>query len=221
VDTKKLHETITSREPGLWLIQNSGLKPELVDYGAMERMERPWPASVWLMCHTITSEWWAMSGTVTLCPELAYQYTVLQAAVQGRTGGGVAWSFGPHPGGRWELGIRSFCSRLGELMDRSGPSVFGTHPSKAFITRDRTPLTGLTFAATESTDGRTTYVHVFLPKKESSLKLPAPADRRRFASARLLNGRHKVTLDQTDSGITLTLTSPDVWDEVDTIIELK
>jgi alpha-L-fucosidase len=95
VDTKRLHETITSRKPDAWLIQNSGLRPELVDYGALERMDKPYPASTWLMCHTPAFEWWAMQGTVTFCPELAYRYTVLQAAVNGRTGGGVAWEYPP------------------------------------------------------------------------------------------------------------------------------
>jgi hypothetical protein len=221
VDTKRLHETITSRKPDAWLIQNSGLRPELVDYGALERMDKPYPASTWLMCHTPAFEWWAMQGTVTFCPELAYRYTVLQAAVNGRTGGGVAWSFGPHPGGRWELGIPSFCDRLGRLMDASGPSVVGTRPSKAFVTPDKTPLTGLKYAATESADGKATYLHVFMPQRGTTLSLPAPADGRTFTSARMVNGRHTVSLAQSASGITLILDSAAGWDEVDTIIELR
>ncbi len=187
---------------------------------ARERMETPYPATTWMMCHTIAYEWWALSGKVTFCPELAYQYSVLQAAVQGATGGGVAWSFGPHPGGRWELGVRSFCVRLGEMVKKAGPSLFGTRPGKAFITKDGTPLIGLNFAATESADGKKTYVHLFKPPKGATFKLPLPADGRHFTSARILNGRHKIRINQSESGIVLTVKSPGRWDDVDTIIEL-
>ncbi|MCX6225333.1 MAG: alpha-L-fucosidase [Bacteroidia bacterium] len=221
VDAARLRKTITARMPDAWLIQNSGLNPALVDYAARERMETPYHATTWMMCHTITYEWWALSGTVTFCPELAYQYTVLQAAVQGATGGGVAWSFGPHPGGRWELGVRSFCVRLGEMVKKAGPSLFGTRPGKAFITKDGTPLIGLTYAATESADGKKTYVHLFKPPKGNTFSLPLTADGRRFTSARLIGKRDRVRLNQNETGIIITVKSPAVWDDVDTIIELR
>ena len=221
VDTERLKKTITARMPDAWRIQNSGLNPKLVDYAARERMETPYPATTWMMCHTIAYEWWALSGTVTFCPELAYQYTVLQAAVQGATGGGVAWSFGPHPGGRWELGVRSFCDRLGALVKKAGPSLIGSKPGQAFITKDGTPLIGLTFAATESSDGKKTFVHLFKPPKGNTYTLPLPADGRRFNAARIIGKRGRVGLDQNQTGIIITVKSPDVWDDVDTIIELR
>lgn len=221
VDAARLRKTITARMPDAWLIQNSGLNPALVDYAARERMEAPYPATTWMMCHTIAYEWWALSGTVTFCPELAYQYTVLQAAVQGTTGGGVAWSFGPHPGGRWELGVRSFCDRLGTLVKTAGPSLFGTVPGKAFITKDGTPLIGLNYCSTESADGKITYVHLFKPPKGNTFTLPQPADGRRFTSARIRNGRHKIKIIPSESGILLTVKSTGWWDDVDTIIELR
>jgi hypothetical protein len=221
VDAARLRKTITGRMPDAWLIQNSGLRPECVDYAARERMEPPYPSTTWMMCHTIAYEWWAMQGTVTLCPELAYQYTVLQAATEGGTGGGAAWSFGPHPGGRWELGVRSFCDRLGALAGMAGPSLFGTRPSRAFITPDGTPLTGLSYAATESADGKKTFVHLFKPPTGTSLTLPLPADGRRFISAGILNRNSSIQLSQNPSGITVTVDSPDTWDDVDTIIVLS
>jgi hypothetical protein len=156
-----------------------------VDYAALEMARHPYPATNWLRCQTPTNGWWAQYGTITFCPELAYRYTVLQAAVKDRMGGGITWSFGPHPGGRWELGVRSFCDRLGKLIDKTGSSLFGTCPSKAYITLDQTPLIGLQFAATESADGSKTFVHLFMPPKGRSFKLPAPADGRRFSSARI------------------------------------
>ena len=221
VDAPRVRKTIIERMPDSWLIQNSGLNPDCVDYGARERMTRPYPASTWLMCHTITDEWWAMSGTVSFCPELAYQYTVLQASVDGKDGGGVSWSFGPHPGGRWELGVRSFCIRLGELIDQAGPSLFATRPSKSFITPDKISLIGLSYVATESIDGNKTFVHLLVPPKGNELILPKPDNNKKFTSARLLNKKEKINMTQNDTGITLTVNSSDIWDDVDTIIELK
>ena len=54
-----------------------------------------------------------------------------------------------------------------------------------------------------------------------TLALPAPADGRRFASARLLVGGHAVGLHQTDSGLVLELTGRDAWDPVNTVIALQ
>ena len=220
VDAPRLRKTILDRQPGAWLIQNSGLNRACVDYGARERMEPPYPPTTWLRCQTITEEWWAKRATVQWCPELAYRYTILQAAVTGRMGGGVAWSFGPHPGGRWELGVRSFCQRLGVLVDRAGVSLFQTRPSKAYVVQDQ-PLVGLPYAATESPDGKQTFLHLFLPPKDRRFQLPVPADGRRFSSARLLDSGRKISLLQTDTGVRLTLDPADHWDDVDTIIVLE
>ncbi|MCX6924425.1 MAG: alpha-L-fucosidase [Verrucomicrobia bacterium] len=221
VDAPRLRKTILDRQPAAWLIQNSGLNRACADYGALERMEPPYPATTWLRCQTITDEWWAKRATVHWCPELAYRYTILQAAVTGRMGGGVAWSFGSHPGGRWELGVPSFCQRLGALVDRAGLSLFGTRPSRAYVVKDQQALQGLAYVATESSDGKRTFVHLFLPPRERSFQLPAPADGRRFSSARLLDSGRKVSLLQTDTAVGLTLDPADHWDDVDTIAVLE
>jgi hypothetical protein len=184
-------------------------------------LESPYPAANWAVYKPITGEWWALKNSVTFCPELAYRYTVLQASVKERQGGGVGWSVGPYPGGKWEIGVPSFCERLGALMDKSGSSVFGTLPSKAYVTLNKQALVGLAYAATESIDGKKTFVHQFLPPKTQKLELPAPADGRKFSSARLLVNNHKVDLQQTENAVILTLNKSDRWDDVDTIIELK
>lgn len=221
VDAARLRKTILSRQPGAWLVQNSGLDPACVDYGSFEAVEHPYPAANWAVYKPITGLWWAMKNAVVFCPELAYRYTILQASVRDRQGGGVGWSFGPHPGGRWETGIRSFCERLGALIDKAGPSLFGTRPSKAYITLNKQALIGLAYVATESVDGKKTYLHQFLPPRTQKLELPAPADGRKFSSAHLLNNNQKVDLQQTDNSITLTLKQGDHWDDVDTIIVLE
>jgi len=50
VDAARLPKTILDRQPGAWLIQNSGLNRACVDYGARERMEPPYPSTAWLRC---------------------------------------------------------------------------------------------------------------------------------------------------------------------------
>jgi hypothetical protein len=221
VDGARLRKTILSRQPGAWLLQNSGLDSTCVDYGSFEALEHPYPAANWAVYKPITGLWWATKSSVVFCPELAYRFTILQASVKGRQGGGVGWSFGPHPGGRWETGVRTFCERLGALIDKTGPSLFGTRPSKAYVTLDKQPLVGLAYVATESAEGKTTYLHLFLPPRTKILKLPAPADGRKFTSARLLSNNHDVDLQLTDNAVILSLKEGDTWDDVDTIILLE
>jgi len=220
LDVPRLGTYLRSAKTDAWLIQNSGLNPSIADYGALERMKHPFPASDWLRCQTITNEWWAMSASVSICPELAYQYTVLQAAVSNRKGGGVAWAFGPHPGGRWETGVRTFSKRLGELVSHAGNSLFNTSPSTTIITKDKTALVGLLYVATQSRKGDLTYLHVLKPPKETSIRIPPPADGRKFSSARLYGGE-VLDFRQDETGITITVNSTDVWDDVDTIIEMR
>lgn len=221
LDLPRLRKTFLSRQPGTWLLQNGGRNPVCNDYGAHETLDSPYPAANWAVYKPITGEWWALKNSVTFCPELAYRYTVLQASVKERQGGGVGWSFGPYPGGKWEVGVPSFCERLGKLIDKSGPSIYGTRPGKAWVTLNKQPLVGLAYVSTESVDGKKTYLHQFLPPKTQTLVLPAPADGRKFTSARLIINNHKVDLQQTDSSVTLTLKDGDRWDDVDTIIALQ
>ena len=221
LDLPRLRKTFLSRQPGTWLLQNGGLNRVFNDYGAFETLDAPYPAANWAVYKPITGEWWALKNSVLFCPELAYRYTVLQSSVRDRQGGGVGWSFGPYPGGKWEVGVTSFCERLGELIDKSGPSIFGTRPGKAYLTLNKQPLVGLSYVSTESIDGKKTYLHQFLPQKTKKLELPAPADGRTFSSAKLLSNNHKVELQQTDSSVILTLIPGDQWDDVDTIIVLE
>ena len=221
VDGARLRTTILSRQPGAWLIQNGGLNRTVNDFGAYETLDPPYRGANWAVNKPITGEWWALTNSVILCPELAYRYTVLQASLKDRQGGGVGWSFGPHPGGHWELGVRSFCERLGTLVDKAGPSLFDTRPSQSFVTTNRAPLIGLAYVATESRDGKKTYLHAFLPPQTPTLELPAPANGHRFTAAHLLANHHRVDLQVNTNSIHLTLGRRDRWDDTDTIIVLE
>jgi len=222
VDAARLRKTIIDRYPESWIIQNSGYNPLLADFSAKEDyMIAPFPATSWVRCQRISGEWWAKVNNVMFNPEMAYRYTMLQAAVTNRMGGGSCWSFGPHPGGRWEPGVRSFCKDLGNFIDRAGESLFGTRPGRSYITKEGQPLLGTQFVATESPDGKKTYLHVFLPPQGQRLELPLPADKRRFNSAQLFPNNHKIDLEQTENAVYLTLKSADRWEDLDTIIILE
>jgi hypothetical protein len=222
LDAARLRQTIKEYDPELWIIQNAGLNPLCADFAGREDwMKYPFPATSWLRAQIISGGWWSgKNGNVVFNPEFAYRYTILQAAVADRLGGGVAWSFGPYPGGRWELGVRPFCKDLGVLLDRAGKSLFGTRPGTAYVTKDEQGLLETPYVATESKDGKTTYLHVFFPPREQTLKLPPPADGRRFKAARLFAGGRPVDVLQDETGVTLTLPSGSRWDDLDTVIEL-
>ena len=222
INPSRLRKTILQRQPKAWLIQNSGLNRDCVDYGSREEVKPPFSATTWQMASVMTKNWFAEpGGSVSIRPEFAYQYAILQSAVSGRRGGGLACAFGPYPGGQWESGLRDFTKRLGSLVDRARPSFFDTRPSAAYVTKEGQPLKGLPYAATESRDGKKTYVHVFLPPRGRVLCLPPPADGRRFSTAKLLPGGGQVTLTQTDAAVQLTLGPADRWDDVDTILVLE
>ena len=222
VDPPRLRRTILQRQPKAWLIQNSGLNRDCVDYGSREDVQPPFSATTWQMACVITKNWIAEpGGSVLIRPEFAYQYAILQSAVSGRQGGGLACAFGPYPGGQWEPGLRDFTKRLGSLVDRAGPSFFGARPSTAYVTKEGQALKGLPYAATESRDGKKTYLHVFLPPKDHVLRLPAPADGRCFSTAKLLTGGGEVAIEQTNASLQLSLGPADHWDDVDTIIVLQ
>jgi hypothetical protein len=223
INAPRLRKTIKDRNPYAWIIQNGNgtYNPLYADYGINEwDIQPPYPAINSPRCPKISNQWWANGGSINLSPELAYQNTVLQASVTNSVGGGIVWSFSPYPNGIWETGAQSFCQALAAYVDRANKSLFGTRPSQSFITTSGQPLTGTQYCATESLDGKTIFIHVFIPPAGKSITLPAPANSRVFTSAYLLANNHTVGLQQSASGVTLTLNYSDVWDSTDTIIVL-
>lgn len=219
VDPARLRRTIMSRDPQAWLIQNSGLNRACADFGAHETFAEPFAASEWQMNAVISGEWWAKQGFLHTSPEMALKYTVLQAGVPGNAGG-VAWSVGPHPGGRWETGVPEFAERLGEYVRRIKTALFGIRPSVAYPTQNGTPLRLARIVGTESRDGKTTYLHVLWPPQGKDLALPAPVDGRTFTEAALLGGG-KIELSQDAREVRLHLGDGQAWDLVDSVVVLK
>lgn len=220
VDPARLRAVLQRRHPKAWMIQNSGLNPACVDYGANETFEEPYRATQWQMNGVVTGSWWAAGNSAKITPELAYQYTVLQAGTTGNTGG-VAWSFGPYPGGKWETGIPEFTVKLGEYVARNASALFETRPSAAYPTAAGTPLREARYVATQDPDGTRTYLHVLRPPDTTTLDLPKPANGRVFTSASLWPGGAPVTLLQNENGVRLSLREGSQWDALDTVLALK
>lgn len=234
VDPARLRKTILQRQPKAWLIQNGGLNPACVDYGSSEEQPqaRGWPTTPWQQGVVVGGCYWANQGYAWLRPEFAYQYMLLQSTVS--MGGGTAWACGPYPQGQWEPGVRDFMRRLGALVDKAGPSFRDARPSKAYVTTPGQGMVGkdvvtkagqgrvgLRFVATESPDGKRTYLHVFVPPRDRILRLSPPANGQQFSRAHLLAGNAPVGLSQTKTALQLTIGDPDRWDDVDTIIVLE
>lgn len=220
----RLRETIRRADPNAVVVQNECFDDNhyrrWADFGCRELIRYPFPCEAMAAAGFITN-WWAMHAPLMLSPELAFQYTVLQAAVKDSEGGGVAWAAGPYPGGTWEKGVEDFFARLGGYVEAIRPALFGTRPSQAFVTKPKTSLMPpVHVAATESADGNTTYVHVLRPPVRRELVLPPPADGRAFRHASLLANRHPVALVQDGGGVRLTLAPTDGWAQLDTVIQL-
>jgi len=221
----RVRQTVRLADPQAVVVQNEAFAPNRfrrwADFGCREWVREPFPCEALAAANVITLSWWANHTPLAVTPEVALRYTVLQAAVAGSEGGGVAWSAGPYPGGVWEAGVEDFFARLGRYVDTIAPALFGTRPSASFVTEPGIDLFWhAEAAATESIDGKTTYVHVLRPPARRELTLPAPRDGKSFRAARMLATGRCVALAQNDQGLKLTLAASDTWDSLDTVIVL-
>lgn len=223
----RLRETIREHDPAAEVVQNEGFydcRPRWADYGSREVVRFPYPANRLQVTMPITAQWWADRSYLMIPPEVAFQYTVLQAAVQGSEGGGVAWNAGPYPNGRWEPGVADFVGALGGYVASVKEALLGTRPSRSFVTPPGTPLAGTRApqaVATESRDGSETYVHVLNAPAGPTLDLPLPYDGRTYETAHLLHTEQQVELVQDEGGVHLTLSAASAWGELDTVIVLR
>jgi hypothetical protein len=74
--------------------------------------------------------------------------------------------------------------------------------------------------ATRSADDRTEYLHALKPQPGRDLALPAPGDGKSFANARLLPCGKPVKLEQSATGLRLTLPDGEAWNPLDTVIAM-
>jgi alpha-L-fucosidase len=181
-----------------------------------------WPVDHNMVTVTIGREWWAACGQLQQTPEKMLRYAVRLAGTTEQRNGGVAWAAGPYADNSWETGVREALVELGRQIAPIAESVFGTLPSKAYVTHAGTLQKDTWGVATDSRDGRFVYLHVLNPPASGSvLRIPGPADGRRFGGARLLGSGRRVALRREADGLRLQLPRGESWNAVDTVIKLR
>ncbi|UXX79802.1 discoidin domain-containing protein [Reichenbachiella carrageenanivorans] len=237
-DKARLRETVLSRLPNCAMISINEAN-EVTDFGAAE-IRRPhlfnskegfgdinandaetWPGLDKSVANVTDQYWWSVPGTYGHSAVEMYKYTIMQAATC-EEGGGTSWSFGPYPGGQmWNGDLMTRMSDLGAMVRAVGESIKGTHPSTSYLSPHGTRINELEWgAATQSADGNYEYLHILKPPSGSTLTISAPDDGKEFSSAVNLLTGNAVSLVQTSSQVSLTLSSGDSWDLINTVIKL-
>ena len=248
VDYPRLRKTITSKHPHLVMMQNDYGNLYTADLGNQEVFYNhsfgtpdgdQWASYKIPISIVAGSIFWAafpegkdapaqtsakvgFNKWVHYTPESMFRYTVLQAGAN-TDGGGVIWAAGPYPGGGWETGVLDRMQRTGKLIQPVERSIKNTYPSSSYPTAPGTKIADLTWGvATRSTDDRFEYLHVLKAPADGSkiLKLPPPADGKKFAKAVLLAEKKPVAFKQDESGIRFALPSGSSWNRLDTVIAL-
>ena len=239
-DTDRIGKTVRAIMPDAVLIANT-FAGTSADYGSVEIMSLPtnfegegytgadksdeetWPAFNRSISFVADRAWSSQKGSVRYTSEMMYKYTVLEAGAN-TEGGGVAWALGPFPTTTvsWNNGVLSAMTGLGTMIDAVGESIKGTVPSKSWPTAEGTRIQDLTWGvATRSADGNYEYLHVLKAPTGKTLTIAAPADGKKFISGINLRTGKAVTINQTESQVTITLKSNDSWDAVDAVIKLS
>ena len=236
IDYPRLRNTIKKADSSVLMMQNFYGTNYSCDFGMKEygpgwgefrqEYEGAWPCYELPVGTVISQDWMATKPSST--PVLRYmanslfRYTVLEAACNVE-GGGTCWAASPYVGGGWEQGVLSTLQEVGELYKEIQKSLANTRPSTSYPVVSGTTIGNLPYgvAATQSKDGKTEYLHVLTPPTGNTLYLPAPKDGKVFKSAQLLVGGTALSLEQTASGVTITLPKNVDWNELDTVIVLS
>jgi alpha-L-fucosidase len=248
VDYPRLRKTITAKHPHLLMMQNDYGNLYTADLGNKEifyhnGFDTPdgdqWPSYKIPISVVVGSIFWAafpegqtepaqksdkvgFNKWIPYTPESMFRYTVLQAG-SNTDGGGTLWAAGPYPEGGWESGVLERMKKTGELIKPIERSIKNTYPSSSWRTAPGTRISNLTWGvATRSMDDKFEYLHVLKAPADGSksLKLPPPADGKKFAKAVLLDNRKAVALKQDESGLSLALPTGSSWDPLNTVIAL-
>ncbi|WP_309619768.1 alpha-L-fucosidase, partial [Salinibacterium sp.] len=240
IDKPRLRASMLAGNPHRVLLGNMGFNftndavngAPAVDYPATEfsgGAVQGWPTTPNQMAGiATTSSWWTTTAEGTnVMPSSSldlYRYLILQAAVNKR-GGGTAYAFGAYAGltgSVWETGVKPAMQGVGTYVQTAGDSLRNTRPSAAYPVADGTTLNSLSTGrvALTSQDGTKTFIHVFSAPGGSTITLPATADGTQFSSAINKATGNAITITQSGSAVTLTLTGGDTWSSSDTIIQL-
>jgi hypothetical protein len=249
VDYPRLRKTITEKHPHLLMMQNDYGNLYSCDIGNLEVFYNhshntpdgdQWTAYKIPISVVTGSIFWAAFAEgksepaqksakvgfypwVKFTPEAMFRYTALQAG-SNTDGGGTLWAAGPYAGGGWETGVLDRMRKTGELIKPVERSIKNTFPSTSYPTAPGTRIANLTWGvATRSTDDKFEYLHVLKAPADGSkiLKLPPPADGKKFSKAVLLAEKKPVALKQDESGVSLSLPTGSSWDRLNTVIALQ
>lgn len=229
IDRPRLLKTLTKYHPDVVVVGN-GQAVDGVHYGSREDAmvmfdspdERPAYPTQTVVC--LTGTWWSTHpenapSAVRYTPEHLFRYLVLTASAN-TEGGGLAIGASPYVTMDFEPGVREALLGLGELIKPVSESILNTRPSTAYITPAGMKIKNLPqgFAATRSADGSKEYIHVLVPPKDNTLRLPTPLDGSRYNRAFMLRTGKTARIMQESNGVTITV--PDQWDALDTVIVL-
>jgi len=239
IDYVRLREIIKKANPNMIMIHNFfGSKytcdigdkeyhhggPFKVAPGAQYADGAQWPSNAMPLGIVFAKTWWAEApegtNTVVFTSEDMFRFTILQASAN-TDGGGAQWAAGPYPGGGWETGVDETMKKVWSYISPVAESIKSVFPSKSWVTKPGTKFADLTWGvATRSIDGKSEYIHVLKAPADKTLRLPAPADGKKFTSAVLLPSLKRVDLKQDASGVQLTLGPGESWQPLDTVIRL-
>lgn len=230
VDYARLRKTIKAGNTNLIMLQNDYGSIYSCDLGDKEINSLSSDGNTWSAAGipTVTyigADWWASrpQGQFALkySPETIFRYTVLNSGIKSISGG-RAWAAGIYSGHGWEDGILQTMQLVGNYLRPIACSITNTCASTSYVTEPGVTIQSLSWGvATKSTDDRFEYLHVLKPPPGRILTLPPPADHKRFGSARLLANKQRVLLSQNKDGVRLALQRTNVWDRLDTVIELN
>ena len=230
VDYARLRNTIKDANTNLIMLQNDYGNIYSCDLGDKEINSLSTDGNTWSAADIptdtyISADWWASrpKGQLTLkySPETIFRYTVLNSGIKSISGG-RAWAAGIYSGYGWEDGILQTMQLVGNYLRPIACSITNTYASTSYVTEPGATIQSLSWGvATKSTDGLFEYLHVLKPPPGRILTLPPPTDHKRFGSARLLANKQRVFLSQKKDGVRLALQGTNVWDRLDTVIELK
>ena len=230
VDYDRLRKTIKAGNTNLIMLQNDYGSIYSCDLGDKENNSlstdgNTWPAADIPTDTYISANWWASrpEGQFSLrySPETIFRYTVLNSGIRSMSGG-PAWAAGIYSGHGWEDGILHTMQLVGNYLRPIACSITNTYASTSYVTQPGVTIQSLSWGvATKSIDDHFEYLHVLKPPPGRILTLPPPTDHKRFGSARLLANKQRVSLSQNKYGVKVALQGTNVWDRLDTVIELR
>jgi F5/8 type C domain/Alpha-L-fucosidase len=241
LDHARLRETILSRAPTLQLYSLPG--PVLAtEFGHKEVWRADWhdpwrsrgtndydvetwpsyrrKVSVVVPNHWVTIAA-ASQGMTHLNADQLYRYTVIQSATA-TDGPGNAWAASPYPDGSWENNVREVFAAVADYMAPVRESLTRVYVSTSYPIPEGSQLASLKhgIAATRALDDSVEYIHVLTPPASKILTLPAPADGKKFVSAKLLASGKEVQLIAGENGEVAIDIGSEEWHKLNTVIAL-